>query len=109
MSDVIVTLASCERTHQLHKDIKMLEHILHVGMTSLPCDRLEEAGILLPMIKPGHDIVQLVSDFRFANTFYQWKSFIAIFDDQVPMELENKLYKVMAKDATISMFRLNKE
>ena len=75
MSDVIVTMASCERTHALHKDIMSIEHILHVAMTSLPCHRMEHAGILLPIIKPGHDIVQLISDFRF-NIAMHWKAFI---------------------------------
>ena len=64
MSDVIVTMTSCIKTHDLHMAIKMMEDILHVGVTSLPCDRLEEAGVLIPMIKPGQDIVQLIADFR---------------------------------------------
>ena len=43
---------------------------------------------------------------RFANTFYNWDSFITIIDDSVSASMQESLYQVLAVDASISMFRL---
>ena len=45
---------------------------------------------------------------RFANTFYNWQSYITITDDTVTKEMEDQLYKVLSQDAAISMFRMPK-
>ena len=44
---------------------------------------------------------------RFANTFYNWNSYIAIFDDSITDTMEESLYQVLASDASLSMFRLS--
>lgn len=45
---------------------------------------------------------------RFANTFYDWdrSGFITIMDDSVPKEMEDTIYNILARNATMSMFKL---
>ena len=43
---------------------------------------------------------------RFANTFYEWRSYITIFDDSVSASMEERLYSVLAPGSSVSMFRL---
>lgn len=66
VSDVIVSLMSCAATHELSEQLDLLEveHILHIGITSPPCNRLEDDGVLIPLTKPGQEIVQLLDDFK---------------------------------------------
>ena len=49
-----------------------------------------------------------ISDFRFANTFYNWDTsgFITIMDDSIPKRMEDTIYTILASNASISMFRL---
>ena len=46
--------------------------------------------------------------FRFANTFYNWHSYITIVDDSVSVTMQESLYSVLSLDASLSMFRLPK-
>ena len=46
--------------------------------------------------------------FRFANTFYNWHSYITIVDDSVSVTMQESLYSVLSVDASLSMFRLPK-
>ena len=78
MSDVVVTLTHCSRTHQLHEEVVEFDHLLHVGITDTPCDRLEDVGILIPMVSHDNDIVQLLNDFRFYN-IYKFEYVISLF------------------------------
>ena len=43
---------------------------------------------------------------RFANTFYEWQSYITIFDDSVSASMEGRLYSVLAPGSSVSMFRM---
>ena len=45
---------------------------------------------------------------RFANTFYDWdrSGFITIMDDSVPREMEDTIYTILSRNASMSMFKL---
>ena len=64
LSSVVVTLTDCAKTHEINKGLMEAGELLHVGMTDLACSRLEEAGILVPMIPPGSGLIQLLTDFK---------------------------------------------
>ena len=79
---------------------------------------------MIPMVPPGESaLIQLladfkyqvfiikivtISDFRFANTFYNWDTsgFITIMDDSVAKSMEDTIYTILANNASMSMFRL---
>ena len=61
---MVVSLTNCAKSHELNMNLKSEGHLLHVAITDLACDRLEETGILIPMIPPGSGLIQLVSDFK---------------------------------------------
>ena len=63
-SSVVVTITDCAKTHEINRELMEAGDLLHVGITDLACSRLEEAGILLPMIPPGSGLVQLLTDFK---------------------------------------------
>ena len=46
--------------------------------------------------------------FRFANTFYNWDSFIVMMDDSLEDDIEDSIYQILAVDASISIFKLPK-
>ena len=64
MSTVVVTMTDCAKTHEINKELREAGKMLHVGVTDLACSRLEEAGILVPMIPPGSGLIQLLTDFK---------------------------------------------
>ena len=64
------------------------------------------AGDRTQVLKPDFASLIMFKFFRFANTFYNWNSFIAIFDDSVDEKMENLLYKVLSKDASLTTFRI---
>ena len=107
-TDVLVTLTRCSTTHNIHDSILAggVDHILHVGVTSVPCARLDNTGVLMPMVTTNNDMVQLISDFKHADTFYGWTSFTVIFDEGVSPAMEDDIYQVLAQDASIATFRL---
>ena len=63
-SSVVVTITDCAKTHEINRELMEAGDLLHVGITDLACSRLEEAGILMPMIPPGSGLVQLLTDFK---------------------------------------------
>ena len=63
-SSVVVTLTDCAGTQELSREVAGRGEILHVGVTDLACARLEETGILVPMIPPASGIIQLLADFK---------------------------------------------
>ena len=63
-SSVVVTITDCAKTHEINRELMEAGDLLHVGVTDLACSRLEEAGILMPMIPPGSGLVQLLTDFK---------------------------------------------
>ena len=63
-STVVVTITDCAKTHEINRELMEAGDLLHVGITDLACSRLEEAGILLPMIPPGSGLIQLLTDFK---------------------------------------------
>ena len=63
-SSVVVTLTGCAGTQELSRKVAGRGEILHVGVTDLACARLEETGILVPMIPPASGIIQLLADFK---------------------------------------------
>ena len=63
-SSVVVTITDCAKTHEINMELMEAGDLLHVGITDLACSRLEEAGILMPMIPPGSGLIQLLSDFK---------------------------------------------
>ena len=63
-SSVVVTITDCAKTHEINMELVEAGDILHVGVTDLACSRLEEAGILVPMIPPGSGLIQLLTDFK---------------------------------------------
>ena len=63
-SSVVVTITDCAKTHEINMELVEAGDILHVGVTDLACSRLEEAGILVPMIPPGSGLIQLITDFK---------------------------------------------
>ena len=63
-SSVVVTITDCAKTHEINRELMEAGDMLHVGITDLACSRLEEAGILMPMIPPGSGLIQLLSDFK---------------------------------------------
>ena len=63
-SSVVVTLTDCAGTQELSRKVAGRGEILHVGVTDLACARLEETGILVPMIPPASGIIQLLADFK---------------------------------------------
>ena len=63
-SSVVVTITDCAKTHEINRELMEAGDLLHVGITDLACSRLEEAGILMPMIPPGSGLIQLLSDFK---------------------------------------------
>ena len=63
-SSVVVTITDCDKTHEINRELMEAGDLLHVGITDLACSRLEEAGILMPMIPPGSGLIQLLSDFK---------------------------------------------
>ena len=107
-TDVLITLTRCSTTHQLHDSLVAggVDHILHVGMTGVPCARLDHTGVLMPMVTTDNNMVQLLRDFKHANTFYGWRSCIAILDEGVDKDMEDGIYQVMSQDASIATFRL---
>ena len=63
-SSVVVTITDCAKTHEINREMVEAGDLLHVGVTDLACSRLEEAGILVPMIPPGSGLIQLLTDFK---------------------------------------------
>ena len=63
-SSVVVTITDCAKTHEINREMVEAGDLLHVGVTDLACSRLEEAGILVPMIPPGSGLIQLITDFK---------------------------------------------
>ena len=63
-SSVVVTITDCAKTHEINRELMEAGDLLHVGITDLACSRLEEAGILMPMIPAGSGLVQLLTDFK---------------------------------------------
>ena len=63
-SSVVVTITDCAKTHEINRELMEAGDLLHVGITDLACSRLEEAGILMPMIPPGSGLIQLLTDFK---------------------------------------------
>ena len=63
-SSVVVTITDCAKTHEINREMVEAGDLLHVGVTDLACNRLEEAGILVPMIPPGSGLIQLLTDFK---------------------------------------------
>ena len=59
-----MSLTTCAKSHELNTAIKSEGHLLHVAVTDLACHRLEETGILIPMIPPGSGLIQLIADFK---------------------------------------------
>ena len=63
-SSVVVSLTDCAKTHEISRELGEAGDTLHVGLTDLACSRLEETGILVPMIPPGSGLIQLLTDFK---------------------------------------------
>ena len=59
-ASVVVTLASCARTHGLRD----LGPVLHLAVTEAACTRLGHTGLLLPLVPPHQTLPQLLADFK---------------------------------------------
>ena len=82
MTNVLITLADCERSVEVNSVVQEYHHLmqvsiivrprgsvecdlsLQVAISDIPCTRLEENGIFIPVVPPGQEIVQLLADFR---------------------------------------------
>ena len=63
-SSVVVSVTSCEKTHDIHHQLMAHPHLLHIGVTDIACNRLEDTGVLIPLIPSGMAIIQLIADFK---------------------------------------------
>ena len=63
-ASVVVTLASCARTHGLHSSVRELGPVLHLAVTEAACTRLGHTGLLLPLVPPHQALQQLLADFK---------------------------------------------
>ena len=61
-ASVVVTMTGCDLAHSLTSQLPA--SVLHVAITDLGCPRLEDVGILIPMVPPGSGILQLIADFK---------------------------------------------
>merc|ERR1719400_2251786 len=96
---VVVTLADCEKTHMMNDDLmmnEMNEQLIHFAVSDLTCNRLSGESFLLPVTTPETSLIQLVTDFKSQNTFYNWTSYIVIHDDSIDMEMEEQLYELLS-------------
>ena len=63
-TDVVITLAGCSLTWALHNKVEAIvpsiEHILHIAVTTPPCDRLSDTCVLVPIVTPDNAMVQLI-------------------------------------------------
>ena len=50
--------------YKVNLKVRSWSSVLHVAISSLACPRLEATAILLPILPPGMDVVQLVADFK---------------------------------------------
>ena len=82
MTNVLITLTDCERSVEVNSVVQEYHHLmqvsiiarqrgsvecdlsLQVAISDIPCTRLEENGIFIPVVPPGQEIVQLLADFR---------------------------------------------
>ena len=106
MTRVLVTLASCENSHLMNAEVQEYPHLMHIGLSEGKCERFLGAGVMMPVMAPGEDIVQLITDFKWANTFHNWTSYVIFMDDSVSLDLENKLHDILSRDSTLAMIRL---
>ena len=63
-ASVVVTLASCARTHGLHSSLRELGPVLQLAVTEAACTRLGHTGLLLPLVPPHQALPQLLADFK---------------------------------------------
>ena len=106
MTRVLVTLASCENSHLMNAEVQEYPHLMHIGLSEGKCERFLGAGVMMPVMAPGEDIVQLITDFKWANTFHNWTSYVIFMDDSVSLDLENGLHDILSRDSTLAMIRL---
>ena len=83
MTNVLITLTDCERSVEVNSVVQEHHHLMQVSsqepgsgssvecdlsfqvaISDIPCTRLEENGIFIPVVPPGQEIVQLLADFR---------------------------------------------
>ena len=103
---VLVTLADCSNSHLMNVEVQEHPHLMHIGLSEGKCERFPGAGVLMPVLAPGEEIVQLITDFRWANTFHNWSSFVIFMDDSVSLDLENQLHDILSRDSSMAMIRL---
>jgi len=102
----VISLTDCKKSHALSRKVAKQHFTLHVALSDIGCKRLEyDTSFLIPVVEPVDNIVQLLSDLRYANTL-QWQSFILITDDSISNPLQDHIYQRLARDATISTFSL---
>ena len=65
-ASVVVTMTGCGLAHSLTSQLPA--SVLHVAVTDLGCSRLEDVGILIPMVPPGSGILQLIADFKWRQS-----------------------------------------
>ena len=65
-ASVVVTMTGCDLAHSLTSQLPA--SVLHVAVTDLGCSRLEDVGILIPMVPPGSGILQLIADFKWRQS-----------------------------------------
>ena len=65
-ASVVVTMTGCDLAHSLTSQLPA--SVLHVAITDLGCSRLEDVGILIPMVPPGSGILQLIADFKWRQS-----------------------------------------
>ena len=103
---VLVTLANCENSHLMNAVVQDYPYLMHVGLSEGKCERFLGAGVMMPVMAPGEDIVQLITDFKWANTFHNWTSYVIFMDDSVNLDLENQLHDILSRDSSLAMIRL---
>ena len=90
----------------MNAEVQEYPHLMHIGLSEGKCERFLGAGVMMPVMAPGEDIVQLITDFKWANTFHNWTSYMIFMDDSVNLDLENKLHDILSRDSTLAMIRL---
>ena len=52
------------KTHEINAETNRWNGVLQLAITDSDCNRLEESALLIPMIPPGHEIKQVIADFK---------------------------------------------
>ena len=99
-------MADCDNSHLMNAVAQEYYHLMHIGISEGNCARFPGSGVLMPVKVPEVPIIQLIKDFKWANTFHNWTSYIIMMDETVSYEMENQLYDILSPGSSMGMLRL---